>query len=541
MAGGRRARGGETSVAATLTATVAACIIVHLLLTASLHSAGRNNNNKSKHQPAATTPAPGSSSEAVAHVADRVVKRYRSDETVIAHAPYKPTHKGWSKLIFPTADGNGDTHGDSHTCVAWRQTGSCDPDGPREAFFDMPCTSRVKTGKSGYCQCGGNVHKAKVACGRYAAFTCADACADKVTPNGKPRGGGGGDDDYEDLAGNGGKPHDTLVDGRRLVPRTPLKSDIAAVKAARARKRALLAHSAAPTATPKATTAAAADDEGQRAGDKGSTKAARCIGWRQTKGCTPFGKLEPEHHRTCDDIVPQGVSGFCECGGGYRGPGVGCSHPPFTCADGCDPTMAEQMEELLGGGRKAVASRGGGAGRLRGGVDAAIDDFAAIDRESRGLGGDGAAGDDEDAAVLDEALRRGRDRDAAVLTYGLHDDSISQPPARSAADEATSQFVRKQVAAVQAADARRTSGKADAGAPPFVAGGGPAILGDHAAFDDYVAGVVAASRHKADAAKDVQEKKDVVAMAERQQQGKRIALALAPRVGDKDDAGRALD
>lgn len=35
----------------------------------------------------------------------------------------------------------------------WRQTGNCDPNGPREWEHDLLCSQIVDTGASGYCQC----------------------------------------------------------------------------------------------------------------------------------------------------------------------------------------------------------------------------------------------------------------------------------------------------------------------------------------------------------------------------------------------------
>ena len=40
-------------------------------------------------------------------------------------------------------------------CVAWRQTGDCDPAGPRQAEMDLLCNETVQIGFSGYCECGG--------------------------------------------------------------------------------------------------------------------------------------------------------------------------------------------------------------------------------------------------------------------------------------------------------------------------------------------------------------------------------------------------
>jgi len=38
-------------------------------------------------------------------------------------------------------------------CVAWRQTGMCNPDGPRESSADKGCGKVVDRGDSGYCEC----------------------------------------------------------------------------------------------------------------------------------------------------------------------------------------------------------------------------------------------------------------------------------------------------------------------------------------------------------------------------------------------------
>ncbi|EKX48513.1 hypothetical protein GUITHDRAFT_162385 [Guillardia theta CCMP2712] len=40
-------------------------------------------------------------------------------------------------------------------CVAWRQTGSCVPDGPREPQNDKHCRRALMAGVSGYCECEG--------------------------------------------------------------------------------------------------------------------------------------------------------------------------------------------------------------------------------------------------------------------------------------------------------------------------------------------------------------------------------------------------
>lgn len=38
------------------------------------------------------------------------------------------------------------------TCIAWRQTSGCDPNGPREPDNDRACNSKIEHGASGYCE-----------------------------------------------------------------------------------------------------------------------------------------------------------------------------------------------------------------------------------------------------------------------------------------------------------------------------------------------------------------------------------------------------
>lgn len=37
-----------------------------------------------------------------------------------------------------------------------------------------------------------------------------------------------------------------------------------------------------------------------------------CLGWRQTTNCTPTGRVEPANHKNCTELIPNGVSGYCE-------------------------------------------------------------------------------------------------------------------------------------------------------------------------------------------------------------------------------------
>ena len=60
-------------------------------------------------------------------------------------------------------------------CVGWRQTGACDPNGPREPANDLSCESLVPTAASGYCECFGGRRANPSTCG-HSSFTCKQAC-----------------------------------------------------------------------------------------------------------------------------------------------------------------------------------------------------------------------------------------------------------------------------------------------------------------------------------------------------------------------------
>ena len=80
------------------------------------------------------------------------------------------------------------------SCVSFRQTGNCDPDGPREPSGDQGCDATIPCSRgdcpSGYCECAGGVIRNKVTCkdGSHGAFTCAAACAGVPPPAPGPNG-----------------------------------------------------------------------------------------------------------------------------------------------------------------------------------------------------------------------------------------------------------------------------------------------------------------------------------------------------------------
>eukprot|EP00966_Prymnesium_polylepis_P324959 7380962-Prymnesium_polylepis.1 len=63
-------------------------------------------------------------------------------------------------------------------CVAFVQTGSCDPDGPIEARRD--CGESVPRGASGFCECRDGIKVSRVGCD-HEPFTCSAFCESVAT------------------------------------------------------------------------------------------------------------------------------------------------------------------------------------------------------------------------------------------------------------------------------------------------------------------------------------------------------------------------
>lgn len=63
-------------------------------------------------------------------------------------------------------------------CTSWRQTGNCDPNGPREPQNDKSCDTLIggDHSPSGYCECEGGVKRQLTDCSPV-SFTCTDVCA----------------------------------------------------------------------------------------------------------------------------------------------------------------------------------------------------------------------------------------------------------------------------------------------------------------------------------------------------------------------------
>jgi len=85
-----------------------------------------------------------------------------------------PTHH----LLFsavPLVQLGASVHGDS--CIAWRQTGGCSLDGPREPQNDKGCSDEISEHLSGFCECVDNRKEMEKGCEPGSFATCKDACA----------------------------------------------------------------------------------------------------------------------------------------------------------------------------------------------------------------------------------------------------------------------------------------------------------------------------------------------------------------------------
>lgn len=78
-------------------------------------------------------------------------------------------------------------------------------------------------------------------------------------------------------------------------------------------------------------------------GDDGGE--GKCMGWRQTAGCSPSGRREPARDRGCDVSIGQDWSGYCECAGGVRAAESTCTHESFTCEAKCREQWAWLREQ----------------------------------------------------------------------------------------------------------------------------------------------------------------------------------------------------
>eukprot|EP00941_MAST-03F_sp_MAST-3F-sp1_P004602 g4602.t1 len=87
-----------------------------------------------------------------------------------------------------------------------------------------------------------------------------------------------------------------------------------------------------------------------------------CIGWRQTKNCSPNGTLDSSNDKGCDSVIASNLSGFCECSSRRRTALSTCVHEPFKCGDACRKGtcrwLASEGCEVAIGSNKPIDDRG---------------------------------------------------------------------------------------------------------------------------------------------------------------------------------------
>ena len=194
----------------------------------------------------------------------------------------------------------------SSTCF-WRQTGGCDPSGPREPSSDLACADTVRPGASGYCECEGGRRTAHSTC-EHDPLVCETECKKTRKNSGSCAGG-----------------LDPLPDGTCVNPATPTQQSTPAT----AMKNAMNNKKEAPASAKPAPAAAPPVAQG-----------FRCQAWRQTHACDANGRRDRKGDKGCDETVPSGASGFCECAGMVDGTTrrvrlSSCDHMPFTCQAEC--------------------------------------------------------------------------------------------------------------------------------------------------------------------------------------------------------------
>jgi hypothetical protein len=199
-------------------------------------------------------------------------------------------------------------------CVAWRQTGQCAADGPREPQNDKACDVAINSGWSGFCEC--STGRVGVGCG-HATESCSQVCA---AGSWAPAGRG------------------ACVAWRQTGqcaargPREP-QNDKACDVNINSGWSGFCECSAGTVgvgcghATPTCNQVCAAGSW------PGQPTSGSCLAWRQTGQCAANGPREPQNDKACDVNINSGWSGFCECSTGNVG--VGCGHSTPTCAQVC--------------------------------------------------------------------------------------------------------------------------------------------------------------------------------------------------------------
>ena len=82
-----------------------------------------------------------------------------------------------SKYVIPSCWINDFFHLAQTVCISWRQTGKCNPNGPREPHNDKPCDASIPNDLSGFCQCRGGTKQMMKWCWEKGEYrNCNEAC-----------------------------------------------------------------------------------------------------------------------------------------------------------------------------------------------------------------------------------------------------------------------------------------------------------------------------------------------------------------------------
>lgn len=110
------------------------------------------------------------------------------------------------------------------------------------------------------------------------------------------------------LRGNGENAHDAKSDAQTLL----LSNAVATIKPASEPAEASQApdSAATPAPTPAPTFKKTIIERWRALGN--DLSQYECVAWRRTGDCSPDGTIEEQEAKTCQDEIPDGISGYCE-------------------------------------------------------------------------------------------------------------------------------------------------------------------------------------------------------------------------------------
>jgi len=224
------------------------------------------------------------------------------------------------------------------SCVGWRQTGGCSPEGDREPTSDLDCDHTVAAGASGYCECSTD-HKVGFTC-THEPLKCHDVCQKSGKQECEA------DDQEKKKSGSQAIAAKVVFDpsciGWRQTGGCSAGGD-REPKGDKACDNYIDDGSSGFCKCGGGRTAARSDCDHSRisCAEECAKETYTCVAWRQTGECRFDGPLEPRLDRSCEEQEPEGsVSGYCECGQGRRTRLRGCddglvAEESMTCALWC--------------------------------------------------------------------------------------------------------------------------------------------------------------------------------------------------------------